>query len=98
MSRTNKSVHTELILNPIFLNSNFFRYLEDEQLKVIGAILTCKQYEQFSPTNNKFIAFLSGFDNEKKVENIKKSLIDIGLLKNDMSLDLSNWERRVPKL
>lgn len=95
MKRTNKSVHTEPILNPIFLNSNFLRYLNGEQLKVIGAILTCKQYEQFSPTNNKFIAFLSGFDNEKKVENIKKSLIDMGLLKNDMSLDLNNWESRL---
>lgn len=95
MRRTYKSVHTEPILNPIFLNSNFLRYLNGEQLKVIGAILTCKQSEQFSPTNNKFIAFLSGFDNEKKVENIKKSLIDMGLLKNDMSLDLNNWESRL---
>ncbi|MFW0695705.1 hypothetical protein ACN09X_04855 [Aliarcobacter butzleri] len=95
MKKTKKSVHTEQILNPIFLNSNFLRYLDGEQLKVIGAILTCKQHEQFSPTNNKFIAFLSGFDNENKVEIIKKSLIDIGLLNSDMSLDLSNWESRL---
>lgn len=94
MKRTNKSVHTEPILNPIFLNSNFLRYLDCEQLKVIGAILTCKQYERFSPTN-KIIAFFSGLNDENKVEKVKKSLIDIGLLKIDMSLDLSNWESRL---
>lgn len=97
MKTIHRNYSPEPILDPIFINQDFLKYLDGKQLKFLGAILTCKQYEQFYPTN-KFIAFFGGFNDMKEVENIKKSLINIGLLKTDMTLNLKDWERRVHKI
>lgn len=84
-------------IQPILIDRNFIEFLNEEQLKVIGAILASNQQKSSFPLSDRSIAFFGGFNDIKIVEKIKKSLEDIGLLKKDMTLDFVNWERNIKK-
>lgn len=79
----------------ILINRNFIRHLNDEQFKLIGAVVFCNQLKK--NFGLKEISFYSGFTNLETIEKIKKSLIEIELIKDNWELDISSWEKRSTK-
>lgn len=77
----------------IMIDRKYIKHLNNEQFKVVGAIIA---YFQNQNTKNKqfpsneAIAFFCGFNDTQIVKRTKESLIEIGLLKQDMTIN-QNW-------
>ncbi len=76
---------------PIMMEKNYFRHLNNEQFKVVGAIIAYLQNNGNKQLpSNETIAFFCGFNDTQIVKKTKESLIEIGLLKQDMTIN-QNW-------